>query len=187
MTHTKWLCVLGVVFLMCAAKLPGTADATQEKQQNPPAAEKEAPPSETEKEIELKACGPADIKHSAETDKSQHPTPAAPPDKALIYVVRPTMMGNKIQTNLSVDQKWVGVNRGDNYFYFTLDPGEHYFCSTAENHSVLALKVEAGKTYYLQQKVRMGFMKAGNHLAVITAEEGQVALSKTHPSIMEEK
>ena len=187
MTRTKWLCLLGVVFLTCFAKLPGTAAPMQEKEQNPPAEEKETPPTEAEKEIEKKACGPKDVKHSADTDKFLHPTPEAPPDKALIYVVRPTMMGNKIQTKLSVDQKWVGVNRGDNYFFFTLDPGEHYFCSTAENHSVLALKVEAGKTYYLQQKVRMGFMKASNRLAVISEEEGEVALSKTHPSIMQEK
>jgi hypothetical protein len=90
-----------------------------------------------------------------ETDKTQHPTPEPPPDKALIYVLRPTMMGNKLQTKLSVDQRWVGVNRGNNYFFFTFDPGEHYFCSTAENRSVLALKVEAGKTYYLQQHVRI--------------------------------
>ncbi|MBZ5684784.1 MAG: hypothetical protein LAP86_07095 [Acidobacteriia bacterium] len=49
-------------------------------------------------------------------------------------------------TKLAVDGDWKGVNRGNNYFYFTLEPGEHYFCSAAENHSVLTLKVEAGKT-----------------------------------------
>ena len=90
------------------------------------------------------------------------------------------MMGNKIQTKLAVDGRWVGVNRGNNYFFFTLAPGEHYFCSTAENRSVLAMKVEAGKTYYLQQKITMGFMKARNKLVTITTEEGKAALAKTH-------
>jgi len=187
MTPTKWLWLLGAAFLMFALEWPGTPGAAQEKQPKPQAEEQEAPPTVAEKEIEQKACGPKDVKHSVETDKTQHPTPEPPPDKALIYVVRPTMMGNKVQTKLSVDQRWVGINRGNNYFSFTLDPGEHYFCSTAENRSVLALKVEAGKTYYLQQHVHMGFMKAGNKLSVITEEEGKKALAKTHPSIMQEK
>ncbi len=187
MTRTKWLGLLGMAFLVCAVALPGTPAGAQEKQQKPQAEEQEAPPTTAEKEIEKKACGPKDAKHSVETDKSQHPTPDPPRDKALIYVVRPTMMGNKIQTKLAVDQRWVGANRGNNYFFFTLDPGEHYFCSTAENRSVLALKVDAAKTYYLQQHVRMGFMKAGNKLTVINEEEGKKALAKTHPSIMQEK
>jgi hypothetical protein len=42
--------------------------------------------------------------------------------------------------------------------------------------------VEAGKTYYLQQKVKMGFMKARNQLVAIDEAEGKKALSKTHPS-----
>jgi hypothetical protein len=133
-----------------------------------------------------KACGPK-ASHNAKTDKKQHPTPEAPADKALVYVIRPTMMGNKIQTKLAVDGKWVGVNRGNNYFFITLDPGEHYFCSQAENKSVFAMKVEAGKTYFLQQKIRMGFMKASNKLEAISDEEGRKGLAKCHPSLFEEK
>lgn len=57
----------------------------------------------------------------------------------------------------------------------------------AENRSLLTVTVEAGKTYYFQQKVRMGFMKASNRLEQITEAEGKVALDKTHPSIFTEK
>lgn len=153
--------------------------------------EKEEPQTEAEKasqkEIEARACNPEKVKHSAETDKKQHPTPDAPPDKALMYVIRPTMGGNKIQTKLAVDKQWMGVNRGNNYFFFTLEPGTHYFCSQAENKSVMALKVEAGRTYYLQQKIRMGFMKARNKLVLLDAEEGKKGLAKCHLSISEVK
>ena len=76
-----------------------------------------------QQELEMKACGPKDAKSSADTDKKNHPTPEAPSDMGIIYVVRPTMMGNKIQTKLAVDGKWLGVNRGNNYFFFTLAPG----------------------------------------------------------------
>jgi len=131
---------------------------------------------------EMKACGPKDkeVKYVADTDKSRHPTPDQPADKALIYVLRPSMIGNKIQSKLAVDGDWKGVTRGDNYFYFTLDPGEHYFCSEAENHSLLTLKVEAGKTYYVEQHIEMGIMKARNKIEPMTDEEGKTKLAKAH-------
>ena len=53
---------------------------------------------------------------------------------------------------------WVAVvcvNRVNNYFYFTLEPGPHYFCSQeSDTQSLLSLVVEAGKTYYLNRKWR---------------------------------
>ena len=136
-----------------------------------------------DKALTMKACGPSEkeVKYNADTDKNQHPNPAPPPaDKALIYVLRPTMMGNGVQTKLAVDGDWKGVNRGNTYFFFTLDPGEHYFCSVAENHSVLALTVEAGKTYFVQQHVSMGFMKARTSLSQMKDDEAQKKLPDLH-------
>ncbi|HEY2113927.1 MAG TPA: DUF2846 domain-containing protein [Candidatus Angelobacter sp.] len=149
--------------------------------------EKDEPLTETEKQVEAKACPSTNNNMSAKTDKNSHPTPDAPADKALVYIVRPTMMGNKIQTKLAVDGNWVGVNRGDNYFYLTLEPGTHYFCSQAENRSALALKMEAGKTYYLQQKITMGIMKARNKLVEVDEAKGKEDVAKTHPSSYEVK
>src|SRR5215510_13165901 len=48
------------------------------------------------KELEAKACPAADVKFDAKTDKKQHPVPEPPAGKAMVFVVRPTMMGNKI-------------------------------------------------------------------------------------------
>jgi len=139
--------------------------------------------------LELKACGPEskEVYYVADTDKKTHPAPEVSTNKATIVVLRPTMMGNKIQTKLAVDGEWKGVNRGKNYFFFTLDPGEHYFCSRAENRSVLTLKVEGGKTYYLQQHVRMGLMKARNKLDVMAEDEAKKKLADCHPSTWELK
>ncbi len=148
------------------------------------AADKEESTEPDNKELQLKACGPSDkeVNYVADTDKTKHPTAEPAAGKAIIYVIRHTLSGNKIQTKLAVDGQWKGVNRGNNYFFFTLDPGEHYFCSEAENHSLLTLKVEAGKTYYLQQHIRMGVMKARNKLDTMTDEEGSKALAEVHPS-----
>ena len=139
------------------------------------------------KDEKLKACGTKEVNYKATTDKKQHPTPDAPVDKALIYVLRPTMMGNKVQSKLAVDGEWKGVNRGDNYFFFTVEPGEHYFCSQSENQEYLKLTVEAGKTYYLQQKVKMGIWKARTDLVVMTEEDGKKKLKDVHLSTFEVK
>jgi hypothetical protein len=142
-----------------------------------------------DKDLELKACGPKEkeVKYSVDTDKSTHPTPEPPAGKAMVYVLRPSLMGQKIQTKLAVDGEWKGVNRGNNYFFFALDPGEHYFCSEAENHSFLTLQVAAGETYFVQQHIEMGIMKARNSLGSMTAEEGKKKLASAHLSTWQVK
>jgi hypothetical protein len=172
-----------------AARPEEQAQKGQEVKEGESKEEEPVTPAEKLKkeEIEKKACPKIDVKFSADTDKTTHPTPEPPPDKALVYVVRPTMLGNKIQTKLAVDGKWVGVNRGHNYFFLNLDPGEHYFCSKAENTSVLAVKVEAGKTYYVEQKIKEGFLKARNKLALLPETEGKKKLAESHPSSWQEE
>jgi len=184
----KPLWVIALALFTWTSVVPATLCAQEKPKKE--ATDQDEPKTPADKaardELIKKACGP-EIGHSASTDKKQHPTLEAPKDKALVYVIRPTMAGNKVQTKLAVDGKWMGVNRGNNYFFFMLDPGEHYFCSTAENKSVFAMKVDAGKTYFLQQKIRMGFMKAGNKLEQISNEEGMKGLAKCHPSSFAEK
>jgi hypothetical protein len=133
------------------------------------------------------ACGTKEINFSAKTDKKQHPTPEPEAGQAMVYIVRPGMMGNKVQTKLAMDGEWMGTNRGNTYFYFTADPGERLFCSKAENTSLLRVTFEPGKTYFLQQKIKMGIGKARNELVVMTEEEGREKLGKLNLSVFEEK
>jgi hypothetical protein len=147
-------------------------------------AQKDESEQSTSKDLELKACGPEgkEVNYVADTDKSTHPTGSPTADAALIYVIRSSMMGNKVQTKLAVDGEWKGVNRGDNYFFFNVKPGEHYFCDRAENRAVLVLTVEAGKTYYLAQRIHMGMWKARTDLVAMDDADGQKELAKAHPS-----
>lgn len=139
-------------FLACAVAVPGSSTLGQPAQQDQKAESEQA--KRRQEEVEEKACGLKDVDHWAKTDKKQHPTPDPPPDKALIYVIRPLSMYQlMLQSKLAVDGQWMGVNRNGTYFFFTLDPGEHYFCSQVRNRSVLVLTVEAGRTYFLEQKL----------------------------------
>jgi hypothetical protein len=136
--------------------------------------------------LEARACGPDGIRLPTLTDKTQHPTPAPPAGKAIVYIVRPTNAGSRIQTRLAVNGSWVGANYGNNYFFLTLDPGEHFFCSQAEDRSVLALTVQPGKAYYLQQTVTTGMMKSRSSLDVVTDRDGQEALTNANLSVKRE-
>ncbi len=153
------------------------------------AGDKEKKSNEGDKALELKACGPADqeLNYSADTDKKNHPTPAPAEGKAMVYVIRPTMMGNKVQTKLAVDGEWKGVNRGNNYFFFEVAPGEHNFCSRAENHVMLTLTLEPGKTYFLQQHIEMGLLKARTSMEVVPEDKGREKLAKLNLATWTEK
>lgn len=138
-------------------------------------------------ELRSKACGTESVNFSAQTDKKQRPMPDAPTDKALIYVLRPTMIGYKIHSKFAVNGDWLGVNRGNTYFFLTLEPGEHFFCSESENQSYLALNLEAGKTYYLQQKVKAGIWKARTELVVMDENTGKKKLNDVNLSVFTRK
>jgi Protein of unknown function (DUF2846) len=171
--HKKVLVLTVLVWWFCT----GVSIAQQERQDSKATAEKER------QELRLKACGTESVNYKATTDKKQHPIPDAPADKAMIYVMRTTILGYKIHSKLAVDGKWMGVNRGKTYFFFTLDPGEHYFCSEAENQDYLALTVEAGKTYYLKQRVVPGIWKARTDLAIIDDEKAKKELADVNLSV----
>ncbi len=93
-------------------------------------------------------------------------------DKALVYILRPAFVGFAIKMWAFVDDQFIGVTHGKNYTYVLVAPGEHVFWSKAENVSAFKMNVEAGKTYYLQQKVRLGGVRA--HVKFAEAEDSKV-------------
>ena len=103
-----------------------------------------------------------------------------PEDKALVYVIRPSSLGFAVGMHFFCDNKKVGTTTGQRYFYMLLDPGRHQFMSKAENKSEQILNLKAGRTYYLEQQVKMGFLKARNNLELLSGQEGKEKLMKCH-------
>lgn len=99
-------------------------------------------------------------------------------NKALIYVVRPTFVGKAVKTYFICDDEFKGINKGQTYFYFYIEPGKHVFWSKAENVDALELEVKAGETYYIKQGIQMGMLKARVKLFVLSTDEGQMAMEK---------
>ena len=101
-----------------------------------------------------------------------------PEGKALVYVVRLTSFGSIVKMEISANGQYVGATGGKRYIYAVLNPGKYIFASKAENTSELHIVLEAGKTYYLEQKVKMGILMARNELVRIDDIEGRTKLSQ---------
>jgi hypothetical protein len=108
----------------------------------------------------------------------EHPLGEAKPDQALIYVVRPTSVGFAVKSWFFSDDQALGVNRGSSYFFAHVAPGKRVFWSKSENVDAVELEVEAGKTYYIQQHVKIGGFKARTKLEVLDETAGPERLAK---------
>jgi hypothetical protein len=99
-------------------------------------------------------------------------------DKASVYIVRPASLGMAIRMWAFADDTVLALTKGDTYAHAYLDPGEYTFWSRAENVSAVTQTVEAGKTYYFKQKVKMGGLKARVSVEFLSDAEGQQVLDK---------
>jgi hypothetical protein len=156
--------------LVCAIAMPAFSQKDQLLEQDSAQSRK------------LKGCGTPDkeVNYLAETDKSTHPTGEQPANKALLYIIRNTnsVTSSSLQSKLAVDGEWKGVNLKGTYFFFTLEPGLHYFCSQAKTRSVLVLTAEAGKTYYIEQQVSFkGGRTPLNNLIPLSDADGKSMLA----------
>jgi len=113
-------------------------------------------------------------------DQARNLTP--PEGKALVYVVRPARIGMGVPMTVTCDSVEVGRTGGARFVYAVLDTGAHVFASKAENRSELPIVLEAGKTYYLEQKVTMGLLYARNKLVRLEEKEGREKLLKCYLS-----
>jgi hypothetical protein len=102
-----------------------------------------------------------------------------PEGKALVYIVRSSgFFGAQQRMEVTCDGKYIGATYGKTFIYAILNPGSYLFVSKAENISELPIALEAGKTYYFEQKVKLGFWKERNELERLDDVEGQKKLNK---------
>ncbi len=122
------------------------------------------------------ASAPSMEKMQAEVAQYSLPKPAVA-DKGLVYVVRPSNVGMMVRFNVFLDDKEadseMGYNRGNQYIYFYVTPGQHVISSKAENWSDMPVTVKAGEVIYLKQEVEVGMIMARNSLKVLSDVEGR--------------
>ena len=106
------------------------------------------------------------------------PTVTAGPDEATVYFMRPASLGMAINFYAFVDETLVGATKGNTYTFTTVPAGEHIVWSRSGNVSALKVTLEAGKTYYFEQKVKMGGIKARVSLEPMAEAEALEQIAK---------
>lgn len=115
----------------------------------------------------------------AQPAAGQAAAPTAGPNEAVVYIVRPANMGFAINFWAFVDQRPLGMTKGNQHLAATVPAGEHIVWSRSGNVSALKMSFDAGQTYYLEQKVKMGGIRARVTLEVLDAEAGRKAVEET--------
>ena len=97
--------------------------------------------------------------------------------KAIVYVVRPSGLGGLIRFNVFLNDQEpnseMGFNRGSQYIYFNVPPGEHKLLSKAENWAEISFSAKAGDIIFVQQDTSMGIIMARNSLSMIEELPGK--------------
>ena len=83
-----------------------------------------------------------------------------PPDKALVYFMRPSGIGFAIHFQIWDRKTLIGLSQAKSYFAYECEPGKHFFVGRAENKRGVEADLEAGKTYYIIAQVKLGGWKA---------------------------
>jgi len=89
-------------------------------------------------------------------------------DKALVYIMRPSVYGILSKLRVDCDGESMGKTFGREFLYTYVNPGEHTFYAQSENDEEITLTLEPGKAYYIQQQIYPGLLTANVELEPIT-------------------
>lgn len=112
---------------------------------------------------------------------------ALAPEKAGIYVYRDnSMKGAVLKKDVWINGECLGETSRGIFFYKEVDGGKDYIISTESEFSPnhLSLPVEAGKFYYIQQKIKMGAFVGGAKLETVDETKAKDILSKIDMGII---
>jgi hypothetical protein len=125
----------------------------------------------------LSSCATASLEQMRKETKN-FKLPKTPDDKsAIVYVVRPGNGGPLVRFNVFLDYQGddseMGYNRGEQYIYFKLTPGQHRIFSKAENWAEISIDAKVGETYFVEQTAGLGFIMARNSLKQVSEDQGK--------------
>lgn len=102
----------------------------------------------------------------------------APPDKALVYVLRPVKSAFAVVFSVKCDSVPMADLPAGHFVFFYVTPGKHVLSAKTEKQTELELDAEAGKIYYAEAVIKMGWVVARVELQALSAKDGQKKLSK---------
>jgi hypothetical protein len=118
------------------------------------------------------ASVPMDSKEASEKAK-QFSRPAS--QNAGIYIYRGGGAGTALKKDIWINDECVGETAPKMFFYKEVDGGKEHELATESEFSPnkIKLKTEAGETYFVKQRLKMGLFVGGAKLEVVDKQEGQ--------------
>jgi len=101
-------------------------------------------------------------------------------ETARIYVLRSSSFGSAVQFKIFQDENLIGKLGPKSYLSWNVVPEgkEINIISKSENKDTLTINPIAGKSYYIKQRVDLGFVVARTRLELIDEEEAKEIMKK---------
>ena len=80
--------------------------------------------------------------------------------KAMVYIMRSNDLGGAMNFRVYDKDLFLGALPSRAYFTYECDPGEHLFWAASENRDYVEANLEAGKTYVIDLRAKMGMFIA---------------------------
>ena len=113
-------------------------------------------------------------------------------DYALVYIMRPGNMYNNYSYEVYVNdptntKNYAGSNKGRQYFYFFLSPGNHRIYSISDNGSWLDIQAKEKINYFIEQNTSKGLVRGINTLRYIDIYHGKWNIKTLSPGYRKKK
>jgi hypothetical protein len=98
---------------------------------------------------------------------------------AALYIYRSGVLGGALKKDVWLDGKCVGETAPDIFFYEEVEGGKPHKVSTESEFSPndMDIYAEAGKTYFIEQYLKMGLFVGGADLKLVDETTGKAAVS----------
>jgi hypothetical protein len=95
-----------------------------------------------------------------------------------VYVVRPTKSAFAVVFSIKCDSVPMADLPSGHFVFFYVTPGKHLLTAKTEKQTELELVAEAGKIYYVESVIKMGWVVARVDLESLTEKDGLKKLEK---------
>jgi Protein of unknown function (DUF2846) len=106
------------------------------------------------------------------------------PTQAKIYVLRPSIFASAVRMKVFCNDKLIGATGPKSYLCWTVNPGEYVVRGNSENKDYFTVYAQAGKSYYIKQSPKMGWIIARVSLDPMDEKKAKVLLEKLKKPVL---
>jgi len=100
------------------------------------------------------------------------------PDKAVIYLVRDDPDFNRLPATVWLDESGMITTYPGTYYRWEVAPGQHRISGTGVDNASITLQVEAGKIYFVQQRLQPWISYARSYFQPVAEPQGRAVVMR---------